>query len=94
MREQVPSEAMGLSPYEGKYITDRPLLVKSCKRCSQPVQYKLIPSGKQERLYCSACKKFRGFHQTKWLPHYSRIRFVTDAEYMNLIEIARREAKD
>lgn len=90
---QVPYATKGSASYEGKHIIDKPLLIKSCKKCMQPVHYKKIPSGREERLYCPACKKFRRPHNTMWLPRGSKIRFVTDIELLHLIEIALQEEK-
>lgn len=86
MTEEVPQEAKGPSPYEGKYVVDKPLLVKSCRKCQQPVYYKKLPLDKNERLYCPSCGKFRLFHHLIWLPHGAKMQFVTEEELSDLIQ--------
>lgn len=86
MTEQVPKETKGGegTDYEEKYVIDRPVLVKSCKKCHGPVHFKK-KSSKQELLYCPACQKFKFLHHTLWIPHGSKIQFVTEKVLSDLI---------
>lgn len=75
MMVKVPQEAMGLSPsYEGKHIIDRPLRVKSCKKCWSPL---IVKSNK---MYCKQCERFRNARTICWVDVRTHIRYLTPIE--------------
>lgn len=80
---QVPleiGEGKGVLFYEGKHIIDRPLRVKSCKKCWQPLITKF---GK---MYCEQCERIRNARTSCWIDARTNIESVTPLELAEMIE--------
>ena len=76
MTEEVPKETKGGegTDYEGKHIIDRPLRVKSCKKCWSPLFIR------SKKMYCKQCERLRNARTTCWIDVRTNIECVTPSE--------------
>ena len=71
---QVPYAVKGSASYEGKHIIDRPLRVKSCKKCWSPL---IIKSN---LMYCEECGRIRNAKTIIWLDVRTHVEYMTPLE--------------